>query len=111
MSLVFVGVAFFFIVGAGAGFLWNKSQIHALGQQIRQQELRLEAAKRHRFMLERTYAGMCSFWELDARVKRMKLELAPPQLDQIVKLPEKSGNEQDEKLVAGRPIAAEEGSN
>ena len=111
MSLVFVGMACFFIVGAGAGFLWNKSQIHELGQQIRAYEVRLEKAKGHRLMLEQTYAMMCSRLELDQRVKRMKLEMGPPQPDQIVRLWEISGTEQDQKLLARRPTSAEEGTN
>lgn len=108
MSLVFVGMACFFIVGAGAGYLWNKKQIHELGQQIRNYEMRLESAKRHRLMLERTYAEMCSYTNLDARVKRMRLEIGPPQLDQIVRLWEPTGTGQEEKLMARRPASAEE---
>ena len=110
MSLVFVGMACFFIVGAGAGYLWNKNQIHTLGQQLRGYEVQLEAAKRRRLTLERTYAAMCSPGDLDDRVKRMRLEIGPPQLDQIVKLPEK-GTGQDEKLMARRNAPAEEGRN
>src|SRR3954471_3369536 len=64
-SLVYVGMACFFIVGAGAGYLWHKSQIHTLGQQLRGYEVQVEAAKRRRLMLERTYAAMCSPADLD----------------------------------------------
>lgn len=109
-SIVFVGLACFFVVAAGAGYLWNKSQIHTLGEQIRGYESRLEQAKRQRMALELTYAGMCSRSELEQRVKRMRLELGPPQPDQIVRLPEKSGVEQ-EKLVAGRTEPAGEESH
>src|SRR3954467_6375387 len=111
MSLVFVGIACFFVAGAGGGDLGDKKQIHELGQQIRNSEIRLESAKRHRLTLERTYAAMCSPADLDERVKRMRLELGPPQLDQIVKLQERSGIEQEEKLVARRTAPAEEGSD
>jgi hypothetical protein len=110
MSLVFVGMACFFVAGAGAGYLWNKKQIHELGQQIRNSEMRLESAKRHRLTLERTYAAMCSPADLDERVKRMRLEIGPPQLDQIVRLWEPTGTGQ-EKLMARRPTLAEEGSD
>src|SRR5258705_13873380 len=95
MSLVFVGLACFFVAGAGAGFLWNKSQIHTLGQQIREYEMRLERAKSHRMTLELTYSAMCSHADLEERVKRMRLELGPPQPDQIVRLPETPGAAQD----------------
>lgn len=108
MSLVFVGMACFFVVGAGAGYLWNKKQIHELGQQIRNHEMRLESAKRHRLTLERTYAAMCSPADLDERVKRMRLEIGPPQLDQIVRLWEPTGTGQEEKLMARRPTPAGE---
>jgi hypothetical protein len=111
-SLMYVGMACFFIVGAGAGYLWHKSQIHTLGQQLRGYEMQLETAKRRRLTLERTYAAMCSFEELDRLVKRMRLEIGPPQLDQIVKLPENSGIGQDERLLARRPMPpGEEGAN
>src|SRR5262245_42156984 len=111
MSLVFVGLACFFVAAAGAGFLWNKSQILTLGEQIRGYESRLESAKRYRMTLERTYASMCSPADLEQRVKRMRLELGPPQPDQIVRLPENPNAGQDEKLLAGRAMPAEEGRN
>jgi hypothetical protein len=111
-SIVFVGLACFFVVAAGAGFLWNKAQIHTLGEQIRGYETRLEGAKRHRMTLERTYAAMCSPVDLEQRVKRMRLEIGPPQPDQIVRLPEKTGSGQDERLIAVRTADAEaEGRN
>lgn len=111
MSLVFVGMACFFIVAAGAGFLWNKSQIHTLGDQIRGYEMRLDAAKRYRMTLERNYATNCSPAYLDYRVRAMKLQLGLPQPDQIVRLPETPGTGQDEKLFAIRAMAAVEGRN
>jgi hypothetical protein len=112
MSLVFVGMACFFIVGSGAGYLWNKSQINTLGAQMRQYELRLESAKRHRLILEQIYATNCSPAYLEMRVKRMRLDIGPPEPDQLVRLPENSGIGQEEKLVARRASAAdEEGRN
>ena len=111
MSLVFVGLACFFVVAAGAGFLWNKTQIHSLGEQIRGYESRLDQAKRHRMTLERTYAAMCSPADLEDRVRRMRLDLRPPQPDQIVRLPEKAGTGQEERLIAGRTTPVEEGRN
>ena len=112
-SIVFVGLLCFFVVAAGGGYLWNKSQIHTLGEQMRGYETRLENAKRYRMTLERAYATNCSPAYLEMRVKRMRLEIGPPQPDQIVRLPERAGDEQDEKLLAGRAIsaAAEEGRN
>ena len=112
-SIVFVGLLCFFVVAAGGGYLWNKSQIHTLGEQIRGYEMRLERAKGYRMTLERNYATNCSPIYLEMLVKRMRLDIGPPQPDQIVKLWENSGTEQDQKLLAGRTIAlpAEEGRN
>src|SRR5687767_4886676 len=108
MSLLFIAFGCIFVVGAGYGFIWNKSQIHSLGQQIRYYETRLDEAKRRRLTLERAYATMCSPVDLEDRVKRMKLELGPPQPDQIVRLPETPPDAiaPDEKILArGLPIA------
>jgi len=108
-SIVFVGLACFFVVIAGAGYLWNKSQIHELGQQIKGYELRLEAAHRRHLALQRDYATNCSPAYLDWRVKMLKLDLGLPQPDQIVKLPDGPVGPQDEKLISGRMISAVEG--
>jgi hypothetical protein len=109
-SLVFVGLACLFVVAAGAGYLWNKSQINTLGDQMRAYEFRLETAKRRRMDLERNYAAMCSPAYLDRRVKEMKLPLAMPQLDQIVRLQEspRGPQAQEEKLIAGRTTSSGE---
>ena len=101
-GLVFAGLACLFGVVAASGYLWQKSQIHALGQQIRGFETRLEYAKRKRMMLDRMYAEMCSPAGLEARVKRSKLEIGPPQLDQIVRLREPVALTPEDKLVAAQ---------
>ena len=111
MTLVFVVMGCFFVVLAGAGFIWNKSQIHTLGMQKGAYELRLDAAKRHRLTLERIYATNCSPAYLEMRVKRMRLELGPPQPDQLVRLYETPGPVQEEKLFAGKTTRTEEGRN
>jgi hypothetical protein len=112
-SIVFVGLLCFFVVAAGGGYLWNKSQIHTLGEQIRTYETRLDRAKDYRMTLERNYATNCSPLYLEMLVKRMRLDIGPPQPDQIVRLPERAGDEQDEKLMADRttPAPVEEGRN
>lgn len=111
MGIVFVGLLCLFLAGAGAGYLWNKSQIHALGDQMHAYEVRLETARRHRLLLERTYAAMCSPADLDARVKRMRIDIGPPQLDQIVKLDETPLREPEEKLFAAKGALGLEGRN
>jgi hypothetical protein len=111
MSLVFVGMLCFFAAASGAGFLWNKAQIHALGEQIRGYEIRLDSARRHRRALEGIYATNCAPAYLDYRVRAMKLDLGLPQPDQIVRLTETSGAAQEEKLLAGRTMPNAEGRN
>jgi hypothetical protein len=99
-GLVYAGLACLFGVIAASGYLWQKSQIHALGQQIRGYETRLEDAKRRRMTLDRIYAEMCSPAGLEARVKRSKLEIGPPQLDQIVRLWEPVTAPAEDKFLA-----------
>jgi hypothetical protein len=110
-SIVFVGLACFFVVIAGAGYLWNKAQINMLGDQMHGYEMRLESARRRRLALERDYATNCSPGYLEMRVKWMKMDLGLPQPDQIVKLPDGPGGGQEEKMMAGRTILAGEGRN
>lgn len=74
--------------GAGVGYLWQKNQIHKLGQNIRVYEGRLEELRRHHRMLDQTVTAMCSWKELEERVRRMRLEIGPPQESQIVRLRE-----------------------
>jgi hypothetical protein len=99
-GLALAGLACLFGAVAASGYLWQKSQIQALGQQIRQYETRLDEAKGRHLTLDRTYAWMCSWGELEKRVKRSKLEIGPPQLDQIVRLWEPIPQTAEEKLVA-----------
>ena len=99
-GLVYAGLACLFGVIAATGYLWQKSQIQALGQQIRGYETRLDDAKRRRMSLDRVYAEMCSPVGLEARVKRSKLEIGPPQLDQIVRLWEPVAGTVEDKVVA-----------
>ncbi len=109
MGLVSVALVCIFIAAAGCGYLWNKSQIHTLGVQIRGYEARLDDAKRRHQSLDLTYAKMLSAADLDDRVKRMRLEIGPPQPDQIIRLQEPPLTT-DEKLIAHRSkLAGEEG--
>jgi hypothetical protein len=88
---------------AASGYLWQKSQIHELGKQIRGYETRLDEAKRRHMTLDRMYAEMCSPASLEARVKRSRLEIGPPQFDQIVRLWEPALSANGDKLVELAP--------
>jgi hypothetical protein len=110
-GLVAVGAVCFFFAAACSGFLWNKAQIHELGQQMRQYETRLEDAKRRRMTLERIYAEMCSPVGLAQRVKRMNLEIGPPQPDQLVRLAEPNAGTEEKLLAQRASQKGEQGRN
>jgi hypothetical protein len=75
-----------FIGGSGVGYVWQKNQIYALGQQIRQAETRLEELRRLNKQRSDTLAHLRSPQYLDARVKELKLGLTMPHPDQIWRL-------------------------
>ena len=109
--LVFVGLVCLFLAAAPCGYVWNKTQIHDLGIQIRNYEVRLDEAKRKRQALDLKWAGMNSQENLEDLVKRMRLEIGPPSPDQIIRLPEMPSvvTPPDEKLYAHRRLPGEEG--
>ncbi len=73
---------------AGIGYVWAKTQVWALGREMKALENRRDELKRVNDDLSRTYAAMCTPRELDLRVKRLNLGLVKPQPDQFVRLPE-----------------------
>lgn len=73
---------------AGIGYVWAKTQVWALGREMKALEARRDELKRANDALSRTYAGMCTLRELDLRVKRLNLGLVRPQPEQFVRLPE-----------------------
>src|SRR5690349_21530934 len=77
-----------FFGGAGIGYVWQKTQIQHLADQIKRTESRSEELHRQNDKLMRAVAVLCSPHELDERVKKMNLGLVPPQPDQIVRLRE-----------------------
>ena len=78
----------FFIGGSGVGYVWQKEQIYELGRQIKMREVRLENLKRQKDSHGRVLAQLQSTTDLDGRVTRMNLGLAPAQPDQVVRLTE-----------------------
>ncbi|MEP6662536.1 MAG: hypothetical protein ABJC04_02625 [Verrucomicrobiota bacterium] len=77
-----------FIGGAGVGYVWYKSQISLLGQQIKERENRLVALQRQNKMSRAQLDALCSPIALDARVKKLNLGLSAPPVSQIVRLVE-----------------------
>jgi len=113
MGLVSIALLALFILGAGSSVIWNKTQIHALGLQIRSYEARFEVARGQRRTLERVYETVCSHGYLEDRVRRLKLDLAAPQPDQMVRLreapPQAVG--EDKLMAARKGTLAEGGAN
>jgi len=109
--LILIGVVCLFLAAAPCGYVWNKKQIHDLGVQIRTYETQLEDAKLKRQAMDRIWAGMLSHAYLEDQVKRLHLEIGPPQLDQIIRLPEMPATPtpQDEKRYAHHAASGEEG--
>ena len=73
---------------AGIGYVWAKTQVWALGNEIKKLEHRRDELKRNNDALQRTYAAMCTPANLGERVKELQLGLAAPLPHQIVRMPE-----------------------
>lgn len=77
------------LVGAGVGYVWQKKQIHDLGQQIGERQTRLRKLQDQNGKLKIQVATLSSQTALMLRIQQMKLVgLGPPQQSQIVRLPE-----------------------
>jgi len=72
--------------GLGLGYVWYKNQIDLLGRQIKDHEVRLADLQRQNKTRRDQWATLCSPVALDARVKKLKLGLGPPDLSQIIRL-------------------------
>ncbi len=76
------------IAGSAVGYVWQKSQIYQLSQQIRQQETRLAQVKDTNQKLGDQLAMLRSPTMLDKRARELNLGLGPAQPSQIWRLPE-----------------------
>jgi hypothetical protein len=91
------------IGGSGVGYVWQKNQIHELGQQIKKREIVLEELRRLNKQRRDKLDELRSPPMLDARVKQLNLGLALPQQAQLVRLPEPVPNELAGKAVGSSP--------
>jgi len=66
------------IGGSGVGYVWQKNQIHELGQQIKKRELRLAELRDQNEKLRKQHAMLRSPASLEARVRELNLGLVPP---------------------------------
>jgi cell division protein FtsB len=98
------------IAGSAVGYVWQKSQIYQLGQQIRQRETRLKQLQDANQKLTDQLAMLRSPPMLDRRVRELNLGLAPAQPSQIWRLPEPpsvpSANENAANRLAARQADA-----
>ena len=92
------------IGGSAVGYVWQKSQIYQLGQQIRQRETRLAQLQSDEQKLSDQLSKLRSPVMLDQRVRAMSPGLAPAQPMQVVRLAEPvSENKNQSQQLAERP--------
>ena len=72
----------------GLGYVWQKQHIKTLGEQIKENEIKLEELRRENKRRGDTLAFLMSPQELDARLRQLNLDLQVPQPRQIVVLEE-----------------------
>ncbi|MGA2786540.1 MAG: hypothetical protein ABSF60_03335 [Verrucomicrobiota bacterium] len=76
------------IAGSAVGYVWQKSQIYQLGQQIRQREVRLARLQNDDRKLSDQLSILRSPTMLDRRVRELNLGLLPAQPMQVLRLAE-----------------------
>src|ERR1051325_5814831 len=78
------------IGGSGVGYVWQKTQIYELGQQIRKREMRLGELQDQNKKLRDQLSLLRSPTMLDEKVRKLNLGLGRPQQAQIRTLVEPS---------------------
>src|SRR5512137_569815 len=76
------------IGGSGVGYVWQKSQISELAQQISKREKRLTELQNQNKKLRDQLAMLRSPAKLDQRVRELNLGLVQPQRSQVWSLAE-----------------------
>ena len=98
------------IAGSAVGYVWQKSQIYQLGQQIRQREIRLKRLQNDGQKLSDQLSILRSPAMLDRRVRELNLGLAPAQPMQVLRLAEPAvtppGNKNLTRQLAERTAGA-----
>jgi hypothetical protein len=96
------------IAGSAVGYVWEKSQVHQLGNQIKARESRLAQVRSDNQMLADQLAKLTSPVRLEQRAS--SLGLVPAQPWQVVRLPEAPVILADQPMtlrqLAGRPSGA-----
>jgi uncharacterized protein involved in exopolysaccharide biosynthesis len=98
------------IAGSAVGYVWQKSQIYQLGQQIRQREIRLARLQNDDRKLSDQLSILRSPTMLDRRVRELNLGLSPAQPMQVLRLAEPASTPPENKNLprqfAERPAGA-----
>ena len=96
------------IAGSAVGYVWEKSQVHQLGNQIKARESRLVQVRQENQMLADELAKLTSPVTLEQRARG--LGLVPAQPRQVVRLPEApvilADHQTTLRQFAGRPSGA-----
>jgi hypothetical protein len=87
------------IAGSAVGYVWQKSQIYQLGQQISQCEAKLKELRNENQRASDQLAILCSPVMLDQRARELNLGLAPAQPRQVSRLPEPAALPGDESAT------------
>ena len=72
--------------GTAMGYVWQKSQIHQIGTEVRKKEMRLELLKGDNEGWQQVRAEMRSTQNLYDRVRKLGLGLAMRQPEQLLRL-------------------------
>ena len=80
-----------FVGGSCAGYLWQKSQVHQLGKDIRGLEQDLDQLEKGNAVLRQRYFVLASPRELDQRVEQFGLDLRSPAPEQILRIRDTGG--------------------
>ena len=90
--------------GLGLGYVWQKQQINSLGQQIKENEIKLEELRRENKRRGDNLAYLMSPQELDTRLRQLNLDLMVPRPEQIVVLQEQREPAPQSPMVGTEPI-------
>jgi hypothetical protein len=98
------------IAGSAVRYVWQKSQIYQLGQQIRQREIHLKQLQENNHKLSDQLSVMLLPAMLDRRTRELNLGLAPAQPMQVFRVAEPASAPPDNRTLtrqlAARPAGA-----
>ena len=93
------------IGGSGVGYVWQKSQISELGQQISKRERNLAQLQNQNKKLRDQLAMLRSPAKLDQRVRELNLGLGQPQASQILRVTEPLSQPSTNREVSPQLVA------